>query len=347
MNFQKEIYDHAREYLTIIGTFSFITSISITASDILRSHGFVKYPMYVNMAANVLNIIGNSIFIYGLFGAPVLGVKGVAISTVSSQLIGLIVIMVILIRKIDIDLSIKNIVSLPLNTVKEVLAQVLKIGGPAAGESLSYNISQIVITAIVGTMGAYALTTKVYVFNLMLFIMLSSLSIGQGTQIIVSRLIGAGKMDDAYKTSLRSLRIAIIISLSVAVLFAIFGRFILDLFTDDLNILATGSLLLIIAVLIEPGRACNIILGSSLKGAGDAKYILILGLVFMWSIAVSMSYVLGVKLHLGLVGVWISFGIDEWIRGIFMFHRWKSRAWEKFSVTKKDVEASTLVQLLD
>lgn len=345
MNFELEIYNYSKEFLTIIGSFSFIQALSITVSAILRSYGLVRYPMYVNMGANILNIFGNSIFIYGLFGMPVLGVKGVAISTIASQLIGLVAIILVLVKNVDMEFSIKKISSMPINIIKNVLKEIFKIGGPSAGESLSYNLSQIVITAIIGTMGSYALTSRIYVFNLMFLIMLASISIGQGTQIIVGRLVGAGKMDDAYKTCIRSLKIAIAVSFSVAVLFALSSSMLLGLFTDDPRILSVGRLLLFVTIFLEPGRAFNIVLGFSLRGAGDAKFILILGLIFMWIVAVFMSYVLGIKLHLGLLGVWIAFALDEWIRGIFMLARWRSRAWENQSLTKPVKELVSVPEL--
>ncbi|OPZ92362.1 MAG: Multidrug resistance protein NorM [Firmicutes bacterium ADurb.Bin419] len=345
MNFEQDIYNYSKEFLTIIGSFSFIQALSITVSAILRSYGLVRYPMYVNMGANILNIFGNSIFIYGLFGVPVLGVRGVAIATVASQLIGLVAIILVLVKNVDMGLSIRKIYSLPINIVKEVLRDIFKIGGPSAGESLSYNVSQIVITAIIGTMGAYALTARVYVFNLMLFIMLASMSIGQGTQIIIGRLVGAEKMDEAYKTCIRSLKIAIAVSFSVAILFAVLSRPLLGLFTDDPRILSVGSMLLLVTIVLEPGRAFNIVLGYSLKGTGDAKFILILGLIFMWVVAVFMSYILGIRFNLGLLGVWIAFALDEWIRGIFMLVRWKSRVWENLSLTKPVKELVSVTEL--
>jgi Na+-driven multidrug efflux pump len=56
----------------------------------------------------------------------------------------------------------------------------------------------------------------------------------------------------------------------------------------------------------------------------------------MWGIAVPLSYFLGIYYGLGLAGVWIAFITDEWLRGIIMYYRWKSRAWEsKVLVQKK------------
>jgi Na+-driven multidrug efflux pump len=119
---------------------------------------------------------------------------------------------------------------MPKNIIFDILKDILKIGGPSAGETISYIISHIVITACIANfMGEDSLTARYYVFNLMFYIMLFGLAIGQATQIMVGHLIGAGRRDEAYKTCLRSLKIAAAISFVVAIVFAIFGKMLLGL----------------------------------------------------------------------------------------------------------------------
>jgi len=337
MNFSSEVYGYSRDFLIIVGSFSFIQAMSITVSAVLRSYGYVKYPMMVNMGANFLNIIGNFISIYGAFGIPVLGVKGVAMSTVISQFIGLVVILMIMRKKVGIGFSVVKVLRMPKNIIVAILKDIFKIGGPSAGETLSYNISQIVITACIANfMGEDSLTARYYVFNLMVYIMLFGLATGQATQIMVGHMIGAGRRDDAYKTCLRSLKIAAVVSAAVAIVFAVFGKVLLGLFTDNGDIIEIGGLLFIITIVLEPGRSFNVVLGYSLKGAGDAKFTLYIGLVSMWLVAVGMTYFLGVAMNLGLIGVWIAFAMDEWVRGLAMLKRWRSRTWEKMSLVKKE-----------
>lgn len=332
MNFENEVYKYASDYLFIVGMFSFVTAMNCTTTAILRSYGFVKVSVFVNIGANLINVVGNLIAINGFMGIPVLGVKGVAASTVISQCVALVLIFSALLRSIGPDMKLKRIFSFPRKIFVEVLGDIIKIGGPSTGENLSYNISQIVITAIINLMGTYALTARFYVFSIMFFIMLSAVSIGQATQIMVGYLIGAGKVDDAYKACLRSLRISVIISFITAIVFALLGRKLIGLFTDNEQILSMGSVMLAIAIVLEPGRAFNIILGGSLKGAGDARFILFLGIGSMWGVAVLMSYILGIYFGLGLIGVWIAFASDEWVRGILMLLRWRSRVWESKSI---------------
>jgi len=336
MNLEREVFLFSKEYLVIMGSFSFLQALNITISAILRSYGHVKYPMLVNMSVNVLNIMGNAVFIYGLYGMPVLGVKGVAIATVGSQTIGVLVLFVILKRNVGISFSLTKVLKIPKVEINDILKSIYKIGGPSAGEALSYNTAQIVVTSIISTIGTYALTTRFYVYSLMFYIMMFGLATAQATQIMIGHLIGAGKKDEAYKTCIRSLKLSIMVSFFVAIVFAIFGKTLLGLFTEDMNIINLGSILFIITIILEPGRTFNLVIGHSLKGAGDAKYILILGLLSMWLVLVLMSYVLGIVMGLGLVGVWIAFAADEWLRGIMMLKRWKSRKWEEKAVASKE-----------
>lgn len=345
MNLEPQVMGFSTEFLTIVGSFSFVLALSSTITAILRSYGFMKMSVLINIFANILNVIGNLIFIRGLFGAPVLGVKGVAISTVTSQSIALILVFIVLLRQID-GINLLKIISIPKKIFWSILKDILKIGGPSAGEILSYNASQLVITRMITTMGTFALASRFYVMNIMYFIMLAGLAIGQATQILVGYNVGANKLEDAYKTCLRSLKIASVIAFCVALVFSILSRQLLGMFTNKEEILSIGSVLLILAIALEPGRAFNVVLGNSLKGAGDAKFPLFMGIASMWGIATLMSYVLGVYFGLGLIGVWIAFASDEWIRGIAMLIRWKSRKWQTKSIvsSKKETEKESQME---
>lgn len=341
VNFEGEVMTYASQFLMILGTFSFVQALSSTITAVLRSHGFMKYSMYINIGANILNVIGNYIFLKGLFGIPVLGVTGVAIATVISQCVALILIIVVLIKNVDIKDEILGIFSFPKTIFINTFKEVIKIGGPSAGEILSYNISQITITGIIYSMGPYALSARFYVFSIMMFMMLFPLSIGQGTQILIGHMIGAGRMDDAYKECIRSLKKSLIISFSTALVFALLGKHVLGIFTHNEEILHMGSIMLFIAIALEPGRAFNVVVGNCLKGTGDAKFPLFAGVFSMWGVAVFLSYLLGIVLGWGLIGVWTAFALDEWLRGIIMLYRWKSRVWESKSVvTTKLINAT-------
>ncbi|EOD00595.1 MATE family efflux transporter [Caldisalinibacter kiritimatiensis] len=327
MNIPPEILDVAVIYMQIVGGFSFIQALLMTAIAVVRGHGMMKISMYVTIGSNIINVIGNYMFIFGPFGIPALGAKGVAISTTFSRFIALIVMLYIINTKLELKTSFRNMNKYPKDTIKKLL----KIGIPTAGEQLSYNTSQIVITSFISMLGAQALTTRVYVQNIIMFIFLFAAAIGQGTQILIGHLIGAGKKDEAYKICLKSLRIAMVMVIIVTTLFFVLRKSLMGIFTDNPSIINTGSTLIALAFIIEPGRTFNLVVINSLRAAGDVKFPVYMGILSMWGISVVLSYILGIYFELGLVGIWISFAVDEWLRGVLMLWRWRTRVWEDMS----------------
>ncbi|WP_404432058.1 MATE family efflux transporter [Sutcliffiella horikoshii] len=323
MDLPPELLTEADSYLKMVGIFSFVQALVITMGATIRSYGFTRDAMYVTIGMNIINVIGNYLFIFGPFGIPVLGVEGVAISTVTSRALGLIVITILLFKRIEEPLPFKKIFRLPVSHLKNLL----KIGIPSAGEHLSYNTSQIVITYFIVMIGTEALTTKVYAQSLMMFIFLFSVAISQGTQIMIGHQIGAGKVEEAYKRCIKSLRLAILISILTAIPIAFFSDTLLGFFTDNPDIIALGGTLILFTVILEPGRSFNLVVINALRAAGDVRFPVYIGILSMWGVSVTVSYLLGIHLGFGLVGVWIAMILDEWLRGIIMLYRWRSRIW--------------------
>ncbi|MCM3662975.1 MATE family efflux transporter [Mesobacillus subterraneus] len=327
MDLPPELFDEANAYLKIVGGFSFIQSLIMTVGSIVRSYGFTRDIMYVTIGMNVLNVIGNYLFIFGPFGIPVLGVEGVAISTSVSRILGLLAALYVMMKRIPGSLPMSMLFRFPKNHLKNLL----NIGIPSAGEHLSYNGSQMLITYFIATLGTQALTAKVYTQNVMMFVFLFSIAISQGTQIIIGHMVGAKEIDNAYKRALKSLKLAIIISIAAAAFVSFFAKDLLGIFTDNLSIIELGSTLILLTIILEPGRSFNLVLISSLRAAGDVKFPVYMGILSMWGVSVTLSYFLGIYLELGLVGIWIAFIADEWLRGLLMLWRWRSKVWVKKS----------------
>jgi putative MATE family efflux protein len=332
MDIPKELMSEANTYLKIVGGFAFVQAVLMTIGAILRSYGYTKDAMYITIGMNILHVIGNYLVIFGPLGIPVLGVTGVAISTSLSKCIALLVGLYILYKRVPEVYSLKYLVPFPMHHIKNLL----KIGIPSAGEHISYNGSQMVITYFIAILGTEALTAKVYTQNIMMFIYLFSVAISQGTQILIGHMIGKGQIEEAFKRCLKSLRLAIIISLGAAIVFSIFSDQLFQIFTSNSNIINIGSSLILLTIILEPGRSFNLVIISSLRAAGDVKFPVYMGILSMWGVSVTLSYVLGIYFGLGLLGIWIAFIADEWLRGLLMLWRWKTRIW----VTKSFVKSS-------
>ncbi|OPH57293.1 MATE family efflux transporter [Paenibacillus ferrarius] len=320
----------AKKYLTLIGAFIWVEALSYAISSVLRSNGQTRDVMYVTLGVNIIHVVGNSLLIFGNLGFPELGVTGAAVSTIVSRLLGLIVLIVILYRRIPAPIRLKDYITFDSRIVK----QILSIGLPSAGEHLSWQSQYLMIVSFVNIIGQAALSTHVYVMNVTNYFMALGMAIGMGTEIIIGHMVGAGEFKAAYHRLLKSLRICFVVTFVVVGIAAIFRKDLLGLFTDNPDIIAMGSTILLLSIILEPGRTFNLVVINSLRAAGDAKFPVFMGVISMWGVAVPLAYWLGIHLGMGLLGIWIAFVVDEWLRGILMYLRWKSGAWKSKALVK-------------
>ena len=319
-------------YLNIVGGALLFEALLLTASAAIRSYGFTRDVMLVILGINVLNIIGNYLLIFGSFGFPELGVTGAALSTAVCRFIGLVVMFILLYKRLPERIRSTDYWRIRLHNLRNIL----RVGIPAGGEHLSWQTSQMVIIGFITLLGTTALTTHIYTFQLLLFIMLFGIAVGQGTEIIIGQMIGAGKKEEAYHRMFDSLKWSLVITLLMVILFVAFRHQLYDLFTDDRQIIATGAMLILITIILEPGRTFNLVIINSLRAAGDTKFPVFIGILSMWGISVPLAYLFGITLEFGLLGIYMAFVIDEWLRGILMFFRWKKRSWQQLSLESAD-----------
>jgi Na+-driven multidrug efflux pump len=283
--------------------------------------------MFVFLGMNLLNLIGNTIIILRLFGLPDLGLAGIAGWTAFTQAMGLVA-MIACALHYKIRLHFKK----PFPAA--VMREILRIGIPGSGESLAYSIANISLTFFLASLGTSAMASFAYASNLIGFIQTAGFAVGQSTQILVGRLVGAGDYDSAYRLGFRATWIAMGLNLSAMVCLMAFQQPILRLFTSSAEVMTIIFWCFMIDLVLEFGRPFNLVIGSCIRAAGDVK----------WSIAVSLSTILLVLIplgflfthviHFGVPGVFSALCVEEWLRGQIMTWRWRSRKWEKAVLIK-------------
>lgn len=326
---EAEVRNFAFRYFTIFGGIGapFI-AFNMLQATVLRSYGHTKDAMFTTIAANLVNVVGNAISLYGFFGIPVFGVTGVAISSVVSQLVACIILAVRIRALRDVQFPIRGWREVPSKIYKTVLS----IGIPTAGENMAYNTAQIAIMAMVSTFGTFAMSAQVYTITIARFVFVFAMSIGTATQIKTGWFVGAKKSEDAYHRVYRYQLVGTALSVAMILIINLVKTPIIGFFTHEQEIAALTSTLLLFSIYIEFGRSLNLVVIAALKGAGDVKFPVFYGILSMWGIMVFGSWLLGFKLGLGLVGVWIATGTDETTRGITMLLRWKSKRWMTKSI---------------
>ncbi len=321
---QGEVLQFADEYMKIVGGFLFTQGLLNALSAIIRNHGYTKPPMYVTVVMNIINTVLDVIFVLGLLGAPQLGVKGAAIATSLSRVVGVIALAIVVFTLVEKPSIFKLLKPFPFKD----MWQLLKIGVPSAFESFNYNISQIVVTSIVlNCLSDTELITKTYISNISMFFYIFSVSIGQASQIMTGHLCGAKKYDEAYKSGLKAFRCAFIIAMCLEIVGIIFRYNLIGLFTDNQAVIEMGANLIILTIFVEMGRTTNLTIINALRGAGDVFFPTGVAIFSMWIVSTLGSYLLAVPLGLGLNGLWIAFAADECLRGILMLWRWKKGKW--------------------
>ncbi len=320
-----ETESSARTYMAVLGGFQVLKAVQLAYGNMLNSRGETRWVMIEAVATNVANIGLNLALAQRVFGfEPTVG--RVAAATVASLLFG----MLFTIGVVHLRFRVRFPLSCGWPELGAALRPILKIGLPSASEPISYQLAQITINLLVISLGAAALATRTYVTSFVLVSsVLWSFALGVGTQIAISHRVGAGKLEEADAQLTRSLTYAVIGNGVCALTLAVLHRPLLSLLTTDAEILRLAAPLFTIGVLVEMGRAVNIVAGGALKSAGDAKFPAVVGGSLMWLVGVPSAYLLGGAFGLGLTGVWLSMALDEAVRGVVNYRRWKSGHWRR------------------
>ncbi len=323
MHLPDSLMIYALPFLSLMGGSLFLEAINTAVGAILRSHGNTRDVMFVTVGQNLLNIAGNSLVLFGFFGLPKFGVEGVACSSVFSRIVATTALLILLHKRLGLGLRLRSMFSIPMDRVRRIL----HIGLPAAGEHMSYWLALLLVTSFIGRMGAESLSIMSYSQTVQSLVILFSLSLGLGTEIVVGRLIGAGDFEAAYRQLLHSLKLGLCLCAGGMAIIAFVAPHLIGLFSNDPVIIKGGALLLRISVVLELGRVFNIIVINSLRATGDARFPVQVGAVCMWLVWVPNAWFLGLHLGWGLVGIWIAMTCDEWLRGVLMYYRWVKRKW--------------------
>jgi putative MATE family efflux protein len=330
---------YARPFLALMGGTLFLEAMNTAIGASLRAHGYTRDAMVVTVTQNLLNLAVSAILVFGFFGAPKMGVVGAALASILSRLVASAIFWTLLVRRLQLRMKVRDFFVMRLVSVKRIL----HIGLPAAGENLSYWVSLMVITTFAARMGSQELATMTYTLNVQRTVILFSISLGLGTEIVIGRLVGAGDFEAAHRQVVKSVRTGLVVASCAIVLVAAFASPLLRLFTNDPMILAEGVFLLRLSILYEPGRVFNIVIINSLRATGDARFPVRFAVLSEWVLSVPLCLLLGLKLHWGLKGIWGAMMAEEWLRGLAMAWRWKSRKWLKYAERSRTLVARDVV----
>ncbi len=316
----------AESYLQIVGGCCFLNALIPIFAGYLRAFGFMHQSLIATIIANVLNLVLNAVFLF-IFD---MGVVGVAIATVISKLVNLIIVFIascILVKAKEDSHRLPS---------KEIFKQIIKIGFPSALESALYNFAMTLMIRFLNQMDPDGLnvTARSYTSQITNFSYCIAAALAQANAIMTGWRIGAKEFDACDKGTKKAALIGIIVAIIVESIFALCSGSIMTLFSDDPQIIELVGKLLLIDILLEIGCSANLVFGTALKTSGDAVFPVIIAAIFMFLCAVGGTYFFGIHMGLMAVGAYIGLAMDECVRAIAMFLRWQTGKWRTTGIVQ-------------
>jgi len=275
------------KFLKIISLTYCIFAVTTVILGVLRSVETVKIGFWVSLSTFVLNIIFNYIFIYGKFGAPRMGIRGSAFSTLIARAAELVIVLcyAAFIDK-KLKLRFKNILAIERGYIKDFI----KTGLPTVLSSTFWGIAMGAQGAILGRLGASAIAASSIATTL--FQMASIVSYGSATasNVVIGKAVGQGDIGKIrqYTKTLQILFLFIGAGTSLA-LFT--GKlFILDFYniSQQTRSLA-GTFILILCITVIGTSYQMAVLTGIVSGGGDTKFVLFNDIIFMWFIVLPLA----------------------------------------------------------
>ena len=279
----------------------------------IRATGYTKYSMIAILSSISLNIALDPILIYGLLGAPRLGVAGAALATVASTAI-IIPIETYYLSKLNLTPTFSRDTS---RFRKSVV-----IGAPASAERMIFSVGTILYVSIISRCGAQALAAYKVGVSVESFIYMPGIAFMYAASALVGQKVGAGRIEEAKKMGWAVARSSLALLGLLGVIAIVFSRYLVAPFSPSKQVLELASIYMIIAGSCEPGLALSLSIAGGVRGGGNTTIPLVINALGYYIVRIIPAKILaGVY---GVAGVWVAMAIDDYVRGaVFALVYWR------------------------
>ncbi len=320
------VMGHAQTYFYVTALSYPFIAVFNAAAALFRGMGDSKTPMQNALIMNVVNIIGNAVFIYAMD----MGVAGAALSTLLSRALACVA-MLFMLRNQKREISVRSYH--PKDIDFPMIRRILKIGIPNGLENSMFQIGKIVVTSLVALQGTAAIAAHAVSNSLALVEIIPGAAVGLAILSVVARCVGAGEYKQAeYYTKYLMKRAYLYMAvLNVAML--AFMQPILSVYQ-----LSSDTLSMALEIMVMHGLCAIAIwplsftLPNALRAAGDVKNTMVISVVSMWVFRIVLSYVFVYLFHMGVFGIWVAMIVDWVFRSALFTARWRSGKWKDFAV---------------
>jgi putative MATE family efflux protein len=307
MGAENTVADQGAMYYRIVLISSLTIFPLFVGNGILRGAGDTKTPMINTAIMNVVNIIFSLGLAFGIGPLPKLGLAGVAWGTVAGQTTAFFFMMHALIssnRQIRMKISGLN------KWRKSDVNEIFNLGWPVFVERYFSSGSFIIFIGIVSILGTAALGANNIAIRVESIAFMPAIGLSFAMTSIVGQALGAKQISMGKLAVRKALIAAGTVMIVLGVIFFIFAENIVGLFGATPNVLRLSAIAVRISAFELPFIAIGMILAGCLRGAGDTKSPLIVMVICIIIFRFGLVYLLGIKMNLGLGGVWLGTACD-------------------------------------
>ncbi len=318
------LISNGASYLRAVALSYVFCGISQIYLILLKNTGHAALSSKISSSAVIINIILNAILIFGLFGAPRLGIVGAAYATVTARLIELVWAYFAVRHAHNVAIRWSGI----LHTSKVLTKDFWYYTTPALGAALVWGIAFVLYSVILGHMGsdAVAANSIASIVKSMVQCVIRGVSAGAG--ILVGNLLGANELEKAKTYGGRITRISILIGVVTGTILIILSPFVSHV--APMSDTARGYLQFMMVVLgfNLMGQSVNTtVLDGIFCAGGDAKFDMIGNLGAMWCFSVPLGFITAFVFHAPVWLVYIIISLDEIVKLPAVYKHYKKYVW--------------------
>ena len=278
-----------------------------------------KTSMWIMLSANLLNIIGNSLLIYGVWGLPALGLTGAGISTLASRIFMFVAFAILFFRKQSYRRYLVGYHRTTYNTgdLKVLNRMGMMVGLQMGMETALFSISGVMI----GWLGTVPLAAHQVVASISTLGFMVYYGVGSAVSIRVSNFFGRGDVAGVRRATLAGTHLLGLLAISVSVFFLLVREHIGWLYTSSEEVVNLVAVLMVILVFYQFGDSLQIIFANALRGVADVTSMAVISFIGYFVIALPVSYICGFVLDWGIEGIWVGYPVGLTLTGGMMCWR--------------------------
>lgn len=322
----QELIALGASYLRIISVSYVCWGIAEVYLSVLRSIERVKISTALNVTALLLNIFLNAVFVFGWFGAPKLGARGVALATSISRIVELVLCFLVSASSKDVRLRLTAM----FEKGGVLLQDFVRLSLPALGNDIVWSVAFSMYSVIMGHMGTDVVAANSLVVVVRNFGTVLCFSIGSASGIFVGKELGAGHLEEARDGASRSMHLTVAAGVIGGLIVALATPFVLRYASLSDTAMGYLRIMLLINTYYIMGTAVNTTLIAGIfRAGGDSRFGLICDFIDMWCYAVPLGFITAFALHLPPMWVYFLLCTDEFVKWPWVLKHYRNRSWLK------------------